>query len=226
MDDNDIKKAMLSMRDEAKCAKNQENTHLGKYPRIRYGDEKEDWEADKYPCHDCLAIKGEVHDLGCDVEECPVCHHQLIACGHLIDGKFSEPEPVSKFSSKYPVNPLFMNSATKEYFIKFMAILGTGENEQKFLYFWDKNQKRVLYCDKVLEGEKLEQSIERIMSSNFGIKEIISIIPKPMVEHVLDKNGETRPRAAVTLVVKYEDLKVDPSFPYKVEWLTNEEFKT
>jgi hypothetical protein len=46
-------------------------------PRVRYGDEADDWGANERPCHDCAAIKGEYHVLGCDVERCPACGGQL-----------------------------------------------------------------------------------------------------------------------------------------------------
>lgn len=31
-------------------------------------------------CHDCRAKVGELHRLGCDMEECPICGAQLITC--------------------------------------------------------------------------------------------------------------------------------------------------
>lgn len=31
-------------------------------------------------CHDCYVDEGEIHDLGCDMEECPVCGGQAITC--------------------------------------------------------------------------------------------------------------------------------------------------
>ena len=31
-------------------------------------------------CHDCDALEGELHGLGCDMERCPFCGHQLISC--------------------------------------------------------------------------------------------------------------------------------------------------
>lgn len=31
-------------------------------------------------CHDCNCLLGEKHYDGCDVEECPFCHSQLISC--------------------------------------------------------------------------------------------------------------------------------------------------
>ncbi len=33
-----------------------------------------------YNCHDCNAEPGQFHDPGCDMEECPFCHNQLISC--------------------------------------------------------------------------------------------------------------------------------------------------
>lgn len=51
------------------------------YPRIRYGDEKEDWGAnDGLPCGDCAVLKGQFHVVGCDIERCPCCRDQLISC--------------------------------------------------------------------------------------------------------------------------------------------------
>jgi hypothetical protein len=49
-------------------------------PRIRYGDEQDDWHADRVACHDCRVIKGEFHVPSCDVEECPACGGQLLSC--------------------------------------------------------------------------------------------------------------------------------------------------
>lgn len=34
-------------------------------------------------CHDCNVEQGGYHHPGCDVEECPECHTQLISCGCL-----------------------------------------------------------------------------------------------------------------------------------------------
>ena len=48
--------------------------------RVRYGEEAEDWGADRQPCHDCGAVKGQLHVFGCDVERCPVCGGQVIFC--------------------------------------------------------------------------------------------------------------------------------------------------
>jgi hypothetical protein len=33
------------------------------------------------PCHDCVAIPGELHVPGCDMERCPKCGGQWISCG-------------------------------------------------------------------------------------------------------------------------------------------------
>ena len=48
--------------------------------RIRYGNEEDDWGADRQPCHDCGCIKGQFHVPSCDVERCPSCGGQLISC--------------------------------------------------------------------------------------------------------------------------------------------------
>jgi hypothetical protein len=50
------------------------------YPRVRYGDEADDWDADRVPCHDCAVIKGQLHVPSCDVEQCPACGGQAIGC--------------------------------------------------------------------------------------------------------------------------------------------------
>ena len=75
-----------------------EKLHGKRYRRIKYGDEK--WIDEKgepykdeigkpidcnkitqQPCHDCLAIKGQYHCFGCDVERCPRCKLQRLSCG-------------------------------------------------------------------------------------------------------------------------------------------------
>jgi hypothetical protein len=48
--------------------------------RVKYGDEADDWGANRGPCGDCAVIKGQFHVLGCDVEQCPSCGGQLISC--------------------------------------------------------------------------------------------------------------------------------------------------
>jgi hypothetical protein len=54
-------------------------------PRIKYGSETDDWNAANQPCHDCRVFAGEFHVPGCDVEECPSCHEQLLTCDCLGD---------------------------------------------------------------------------------------------------------------------------------------------
>lgn len=50
------------------------------FTRIKYGNEEDDWGADKQACHDCAVIKGQYHVPSCDVERCPSCIGQTISC--------------------------------------------------------------------------------------------------------------------------------------------------
>ena len=48
---------------------------------VRYGDETRGGR--DAPCHDCGTPPGGFHHPGCDWEECPACHGQIISCGCL-----------------------------------------------------------------------------------------------------------------------------------------------
>jgi hypothetical protein len=50
------------------------------FDRIKYGDECFGLRAATTPCHDCAVTEGQFHVPGCDVEECPNCHAQLLSC--------------------------------------------------------------------------------------------------------------------------------------------------
>lgn len=58
-------------------------------PRIPYGmetrfDSTYVDEIQGQRCHDCGCKPGKLHHLGCDMEECPVCHGQLLSCDDRI----------------------------------------------------------------------------------------------------------------------------------------------
>ena len=75
------------------------------YARIRYGDEAEDWGAlSGRPCHDCGAVKGEFHVVGCDVERCPVCKGQAMSCDCDIEEmKDERAEPSGAANRSQPI---------------------------------------------------------------------------------------------------------------------------
>jgi hypothetical protein len=62
------------------------------YARVRYGEEPDDWGADRQPCHDCAAIKGQFHVPSCDVERCPRCGGQAITCDCPYDDNSDDSE--------------------------------------------------------------------------------------------------------------------------------------
>jgi len=60
------------------------------YKPIPYGQETRiNWDY-SVRCHDCNVQVGGLHHPGCDVEECPVCHGQLISCGCIDDNEKEE----------------------------------------------------------------------------------------------------------------------------------------
>jgi hypothetical protein len=65
------------------------------FDRVRYGDEKEDWGADRHACCDCGATKGELHIFGCAVEQCPRCGGQALYCDCPYDDQLID-EPRTK----------------------------------------------------------------------------------------------------------------------------------
>jgi hypothetical protein len=76
------------------CKKMPVNTVDGPFDPIPYGGEKQHLKEAPSPgqhhhgvligdpprCHDCDALPGHYHHVGCDWEECPRCHGQYIGC--------------------------------------------------------------------------------------------------------------------------------------------------
>lgn len=64
------------------AAQSQTTVSIGgvEWRRVPYGAESFDWGADHQPCHDCAVVKGQLHVLTCDVEQCPACGGQALSC--------------------------------------------------------------------------------------------------------------------------------------------------
>jgi hypothetical protein len=41
--------------------------------------------AQRDTCPDCGVDREQTHRLACPLEQCPVCHHQLVTCEHRAD---------------------------------------------------------------------------------------------------------------------------------------------
>jgi hypothetical protein len=63
------------------CVKLPIKTIDGEMDPILYGSEtRNPPEPAGHWCHDCDALPGHYHHVGCDWEECPRCHGQLLSC--------------------------------------------------------------------------------------------------------------------------------------------------
>lgn len=53
-------------------------TRSGEFTPVRFGEERRATDTGAR-CHDCDVTAGGFHHRGCDAEECPACHRQLIS---------------------------------------------------------------------------------------------------------------------------------------------------
>jgi hypothetical protein len=71
----------LEMNGADGCVKMPVKTIDGDMEPIPYGSEKGyELSQPDHRCHDCDALPDHYHHVGCDMEECPRCHEQLIGC--------------------------------------------------------------------------------------------------------------------------------------------------
>ena len=68
--------------------------------RIRYGEEKYDWGAERQPCSSCAVSSGEFHHTGCFVERCPTCGGQAMTCRCAYEESFTR-HPMSKARRRF-----------------------------------------------------------------------------------------------------------------------------
>jgi hypothetical protein len=72
-----------------KAQKPQEFKRIKYHYEARYGNLMTHG-GEKDRCHDCGVSPNALHHPGCDVEECPICHGQLISCICNESGLFSD----------------------------------------------------------------------------------------------------------------------------------------
>ena len=66
------------MREVASCIEVPIQLVDGIYSPIPWGSESDDW--GNGTCGDCGVQPGGFHHHGCDIEECPRCHGQVLSC--------------------------------------------------------------------------------------------------------------------------------------------------
>lgn len=73
-------------------------------------------------CHDCGTKAGKLHELGCDMERCPVCGRQLITCSNhfplVKDGIYTRIpyiQPLTYCGACAKVNPDFFMVPDEEW---------------------------------------------------------------------------------------------------------------
>ena len=80
------------MTDVASCTVDHVELRGRRWAFGRYGDEI-GWPSARGRCGDCGVVRGGLHHVGCDIQECPRCKGQFISCWCWLDDDEDEVEP-------------------------------------------------------------------------------------------------------------------------------------
>lgn len=68
---------------------------------VRFGQERPKWRG--ATCGDCGVLRGGLHHLGCDVQQCPLCRGQMLSCGCRFDEDGPDVDSMELDSNGFPM---------------------------------------------------------------------------------------------------------------------------